>query len=367
VKVASTKNDLGEGEYRAIVSAFGNVDAAGDVVMPGAFTDTLAQWEASGKTIPLMWSHEWGDAFGDIGEVLDAAETETGLEIHAKIDLENPTGRQVYKRLKGGRLDNHSFAYEVLDAAEAERDGRPVTELRKLDLIECGPCMVGANRQTPVLEIKTAIPASSGPSSTTDAAWDGPKMKANLSNDAGKDTYRKAFAWVDPDGDPDKKASYSFIHHMVSDSGAVGAANVKACVTGIGVLNGGRGGSNIPDADRKAVYSHLAKHIKDSGDDPPDLKAAAELPTKTAVTLTVPAEAVDALKAALDAATQTSEVSTSETEPSGSDAKQETGQPDSAAANDQSREAGSSAAQPQSARSAQVAARLKMMQLTNGV
>ncbi len=133
----------------------------------------------------------------------------------------------------------------------------------------------------------TAGPIKPSSTPTTDAAWDGPAMKANLSNDQ-PETYRQAFAWfdaqgADPDGDgyPDQKSDYKFIHHMVSDTGAVGAANETACEQGIAVLNGGRTGTTIPDADRQGVWEHLARHLRDAGRTPPPLKNLAEQETVT--------------------------------------------------------------------------------------
>lgn len=90
--------------------------------------------------------------------------------------------------------------------------------------------------------------------------------------DAPPKTLRKAYAWVDPDGDPGAKSSYKFIHHEVKAGGDVGPANVKACTSGIGVLNGGRGGADIPKSDRQGIYRHLARHLRDAGDEPPDLR-----------------------------------------------------------------------------------------------
>lgn len=113
---------------------------------------------------------------------------------------------------------------------------------------------------------------------TSNKAWDGPKNEANLKNDqSGK--FHLAYAWYDPDADdpdgdgwPDAKSAYKFIHHEVSSDGSIGAANIKACITGIAVLNGARGGTNIPDQDKKGVYNHLAAHIRDAGGEPPELK-----------------------------------------------------------------------------------------------
>lgn len=118
-----------------------------------------------------------------------------------------------------------------------------------------------------------AIPPHS--TATTEAAWDGPAMKANLKTNQDLAYYRQAFAWREAGADLTLKTSYKFIHHAVSASGSIGAANVRACQSAVGVLNGGRGGTTIPDADRKGVWNHLAKHIRDAGLEPAELKSLA--------------------------------------------------------------------------------------------
>lgn len=112
---------------------------------------------------------------------------------------------------------------------------------------------------------------------TSDAGWDGPANEARLDNDGSESYYRSAYAWRDPDGDAETKAAYKFVHHEVSGEGDVGAANVRACITGIAVLNGARGGTNIPDSDRRGIYNHLAAHIEDADQEPPELRSRAEM------------------------------------------------------------------------------------------
>lgn len=112
---------------------------------------------------------------------------------------------------------------------------------------------------------------------TTDVAWDGPAARTNLKNDGTEAYYRSAFAWVDPEGDATTKSSYRFIHHMVSSDGDVGAANTRAASAGIAVLNGGRGGTTIPEGDRQGVYNHLARHLRDAGKEPPELASQEEV------------------------------------------------------------------------------------------
>jgi HK97 family phage prohead protease len=108
---------------------------------------------------------------------------------------------------------------------------------------------------------------------TVDKPWDGPLNKGRAKLGQDHNYYGKIFAWFDPNGDPTLKQTYKFVHHEVDAAGTPGAANVRGCSTGIGVLNGGMGGTTVPDADLKGIWNHLAAHMKDAGMEPPELKA----------------------------------------------------------------------------------------------
>lgn len=154
VKAAGDADGLNEGEFKAIVSVFGNIDSVGDVVVPGAFTDTLTEWAAKGDPIPVIWAHDWRDPFSHLGSVLDAVEVEGGLFVHGQLDLDNEKAAQVYRLLKGRRVTQFSFAYDVLEGAWVEADNESFYELRKLALHEVGPCLLGANQETELLAVK---------------------------------------------------------------------------------------------------------------------------------------------------------------------------------------------------------------------
>ncbi len=89
VKAAGTADGLAEGQFRAVVSVFGNKDSYGDIVMPGAFAETLAEWAAKGTPIPVFWSHQMSDPEMCIGEVIEAKETDQGLEVLAQLDIDD--------------------------------------------------------------------------------------------------------------------------------------------------------------------------------------------------------------------------------------------------------------------------------------
>ena len=145
---------LKDGQFEAYASVFGNVDSYGDVVVQGAFADSLEEWDASALALPVLWGHNMQDPDYNIGHVVEAVEDEHGLKVRAELDLESPKAAQVYRLLKAGRVSQMSFAFDVLDAAMAERDGDDVYELRKLKLYEVSVVPIGANQETEVLAVK---------------------------------------------------------------------------------------------------------------------------------------------------------------------------------------------------------------------
>ena len=161
IKAAGADDGLAEGQFRALVSVFNVKDSMGDVIVPGAFTDTLEEWKASGDSIPVYWSHQMHDPDYNVGWVLDAEQTDDGLEVLAQLDLEDgasPKAKQVYRLLKGRRVTQFSFAYDVTDGGPAKSaDGDEFTELRGLKLYEVGPTPIGANQETDLLGVKDAV------------------------------------------------------------------------------------------------------------------------------------------------------------------------------------------------------------------
>lgn len=256
-----------DGTLEAVFSTFDIVDSDGDIVAASAFTD--------GQQVPLTWAHDWTQPVGKgVIRVMPDRAVFAG-----QFFLDTAAGREAYQTVKNmGDLQEYSWGFRVLNSDYAERDGQDVRVITKAEVYEVSPVLVGANRQTGTLALKRMLIEAKGAigyqkTATSDAGWDGPANEARLSNDAGAATYRQAFAWVDPDADPDTKAAYKFIHHEVGTDGKPGAANIKACQTAIGVLNGGRGGASIPASDREGVYRHLAHHLRDAGLDPAPLKS----------------------------------------------------------------------------------------------
>ena len=208
VKTVAQADDLAEGEFEAIVSVFNTVDSVGDVVMPGAFKNTLAGFADKSAPVPVVWSHDWSDPFSHIGYSVSAEEVDAGLKIRGKLDIENnPKAAQVYRLLKGGRVRDFSFAYEIKEGGFREKDGEDEDfnspyELRELELFEVGPCLVGAHRDTELLDIKAS---------------------------AGRETIPTKTAVDDPAAPPNEPAE---LERIVAEAAAKFAHDLLAAVSG---------------------------------------------------------------------------------------------------------------------------------------
>ena len=158
---AGPEDGLDDGQFVAYASVFGNVDSYGDIVVKGAFANDLARWEKSGNPIPLLFGHNMTDPDFNIGHVMSAEEDDTGLKVTAQLDLENPKARQVYRMLKGRRINQMSFAYDVIDGEKGmSEDDDEVYKINDLKLYEVSVVTVGANSETEVLAVKQ-VPAVS--------------------------------------------------------------------------------------------------------------------------------------------------------------------------------------------------------------
>lgn len=153
-------SELAAGEFTAYVSTWTRTpDSYGDVVAKGAFADSIKEWEAKDAVMPILFGHDLVDPFSNIGYAKSMVEDDHGLLIHAALDLENPKAMQVYRMLKGRRINQMSFAYDTLESGDVEvpkADGKTqvARELRKLTIHEASVVPFGANSDTEVLAVK---------------------------------------------------------------------------------------------------------------------------------------------------------------------------------------------------------------------
>lgn len=146
----------GQGIIQAYASVFDVKDAYGDVVRKGAFADSLAEdYSPGGAGVPIYWGHDYSDPFKNIGTTLQAIEDDHGLWIEAQLDLETNNGKQTWRLIEAGRVNQLSIGYQTLDWAEGKSDEFGwYVELKKIKLFEISIVPIGANQETEILYTK---------------------------------------------------------------------------------------------------------------------------------------------------------------------------------------------------------------------
>ena len=110
-------------------------DLGGDVVHRGAFKRTLAHWRKSKRVLPLIDQHNYDSVRSVVGKLIDAAETDDGLETTFGV-IEGPDGDEILRRLKGGYVDGLSIGYRAIKSDQPTEDEQLAGVWRHLKEIE---------------------------------------------------------------------------------------------------------------------------------------------------------------------------------------------------------------------------------------
>ena len=184
----------GSGELEGYVSVFGNLDQGGDVVMPGAFKKTLADWSRSAQPLPLIADHDLSTD-GVIGSVREAKEDPVGLWVRAGFSSD-PKAQSVRTKMIEGHLKGMSFTYDAVKHYMGQFAGKSARFLQELRLFEA-----------------TVTPF---PMNTLALA----SAKAAMTSASVNDLPDSAFAYIEPGGTKDaegKTTPRSLRHFPVHD------------------------------------------------------------------------------------------------------------------------------------------------------
>lgn len=168
---AGPDDGLAEGEFLVYPSTFTREpDSYGDVVARGAFLDSIKAHAEAGSVLPGLFGHRMDDPDFYVAWATEMGEDEHGFWVKGVFDMEHAKARQVYKLVKGRRLNQLSFGYDVLDQSPvALPDGRKANELRRVHIHEFSFVPIGANRDTSVAWVKSQMTdAEAGTAEATD-------------------------------------------------------------------------------------------------------------------------------------------------------------------------------------------------------
>lgn len=271
------------GEFSAVFSTFNVVDSDGDVTHPGAFED-------GAECLISSYGHQSWQGALPVGKGR-IRQTKSEAVCDGQFFMDTTHGRDTFAVVKAlGGSQQWSYGFDILDSEDGQFDGRKARFLKRLQVHEVSPVLIGAGVNTRTLAVKSLLESGYDAREAARIAeravgvaeyrsairphdvevtakqWEPRDVEALIDDDATIADLRSMHAWVNPNSDPEKKGAYEFLHHH----GPFGEANLRACYLGIAQLNKGRG---IPDEDRQAVYAHLASHVRDADREPPELRA----------------------------------------------------------------------------------------------
>ncbi len=126
-------------------STFGNKDQGADIILPGAFTKSLAT-----RNPKMLWQHNSDELIG----VWDAAkETDRGLYVKGRF-ADTPRGNEAYTLAKMGALDSMSIGYSTLDYEYDPKTG--TRTLKELELWEVSLVTFPMNEMATITNVKAA-------------------------------------------------------------------------------------------------------------------------------------------------------------------------------------------------------------------
>jgi HK97 family phage prohead protease len=118
-----------DGVFDGYASLFGVPDLGRDVVVEGAFAESLARRGAA--EIRMLWQHDPGEP---IGRWLSLAEDTRGLRVRGRLSLEVARAREIHALMRDGAIDGLSIGFRVERARPERATG--LRRLEKLDLWE---------------------------------------------------------------------------------------------------------------------------------------------------------------------------------------------------------------------------------------
>jgi HK97 family phage prohead protease len=258
------KTDADGYRFKGYLSTFNNVDLGDDVVLPGAFADSLAQ-----RKPRHLYQH---DSARPVGVFTTLREDEKGLYVEGLLAKGNRDAEDLAALLKIGAIDSMSIGYSLPDKDSFElRDG--IRYLKKIDLWE-GSWVTFPMNPLALAGLKAAVPFQNLPLAAEDYQWDAQDATARVRAWSGSvekpsESYKTAFLWFDAQ----KADDFSAYRLPIADIiGGKLTAVPRAIFAAAAVLRGARGGTDIPPQDQEKIKEHLERYYEKMGMESPFAK-----------------------------------------------------------------------------------------------
>lgn len=141
-----------DGTFEGYGSVFNITDGGGDIVVPGAFAESLAAQKTAGRMPAMLWQHRPSEPIGVYSSMEEDA---VGLKVAGRLALKTARGAEAYELMKMGALSGMSIGYRSRDDSYDRVTG--VRTLKKLDLVELSLVTFPMNDASRVSSVKSEI------------------------------------------------------------------------------------------------------------------------------------------------------------------------------------------------------------------
>ena len=191
-KAANEEN----GKFSGYGSVFGTVDAYNEVVVPGAFAESLAAIEQQGRPLPALWQHMSTEPVGGYESLKEDAR---GLAVEGFLLVDEIVkAREAYALLKRNLVTGLSIGYYVRDSSRDDVTG--IRTLKKLDLVEISLVTFPANDDARVDAVKSMLAHGSMPSIRQ---FEGILREAGFSKSQATTIASRGFKYLLDQGEPE--------------------------------------------------------------------------------------------------------------------------------------------------------------------
>ncbi len=136
-------------------SVFGNIDKGGDVVVRGAFSESLAEHSQDGTMPQMFWMHDWSQVAGRWDSM---AEDDTGLAVKGTL-AKTQLGNEMHSLLKMDAVRGLSIGFFIKsNGAEYRDDG--VRLIKSVELVEVSLVSLAMNPLAQVEAVKSRLSAA---------------------------------------------------------------------------------------------------------------------------------------------------------------------------------------------------------------
>ncbi len=138
------------GTFEGYGSVFNLKDHGNDIIVPGAFADSIESQKKAGRLPAMLWQHRQQEP---IGVYTSMEEDSVGLKVKGQLALKTARGAEAYELMKMGAISGMSIGYRPREADNDKMTG--IRSLKKVDLVELSLVTFPMNDASRISAVKT--------------------------------------------------------------------------------------------------------------------------------------------------------------------------------------------------------------------